>query len=321
MSSKIIAILTDWGDSIGSGHVQRMTSLLWYLISRKNIEAYIVLDQLPPFFPEELRGYWKTEFKPKPGMIIRDMRDSTAGEMRALREISRVLTIDDNGEGRKIADHLIDMLPLTDYKNKSKKDRAPDDLFIYGYGFMNSLYNLIGGSDSPNDITGQKSGKIIEKQIDSSIYPGFHSTEEYTEYLIGLLPADSKYAILRGEHSYLQIKGKRYRLGKESHAETLLSSKVLISHFGILLYEAYLSECRIVCINPSPYHSKLAEMAKVHLGIDNLGEYAGLNRKRAQKIIRDSIREPVSNGVSAQGVYQTVLESLERFCSYLMTVQ
>jgi spore coat polysaccharide biosynthesis predicted glycosyltransferase SpsG len=320
MSSKIIAILTDWGDSIGSGHVQRMTSLLWYLINRKNIEAYIVLDQLPPFFPEELRDYWKTEFNPKPEMIIRDMRDSTAGEMMALREISRVLTIDDNGEGRKIADHLIDMLPHTDNKNKIKK-RAPDDLFIYGYGFMNSLYNLIGQSDSPNDITKQKSGKIIEKKIDSSIYPGFHSTEEYTEFLIDLLPADSRYAILRGEHSYLHIKGKRYRLGEESHAETLLSSKVLISHFGILLYEAYLSECRIVCINPSPYHSKLAERAKDHLGIDNLGEYAGLNRKRAKKIIRDSIREPVSNRISAQGVYQTVLESLERFCSYLMTVQ
>ncbi len=320
MSSKTIAILTDWSNSIGSGHVQRMTSLLWYLINRKNIEAYIVLDQLPPFFPDELRGYWKTEFNPKPEIIIRDMRNSSEGEMRALRKISRVLTIDDNGEGRKIADHIIDMLPRTDNKKKSR-NRAPDDLFIYGYGFMNSLYNLIGGSDSPNDITRQKSDKIIEKQIDSSIYPGFHSTEEYIEYLIGLLPTDSNYAILRGEHSYLQIKGKRYRLDKESLAETLLSSKVLISHFGILLYEAYLSECRIVCINPSPYHSKLAERAKAHLGIDNLGEHAGLNRKRAQKIIRDAIREPVSNRISAQGVYQTVLESLDRFCNYLMTVQ
>jgi spore coat polysaccharide biosynthesis predicted glycosyltransferase SpsG len=316
MSSKTIAILTDWGNSIGSGHIQRMTSLLWHLIISKNINAYIVLDHLPPFFPDELKAYWKTEFTPKPDLIIRDMRDSTASEIRALIEISRVLIIDDNGEGREIADYIIDILPSTE--NSSRNKKAPDNLFIYGYGFMNSLHTIIGKSYVSKDITEQKPDKIIEKKIDFSIYPGFHPSKEYTDFLIGLLPADSKYAILRGDRSYLQIEGKRFGFSEESYAETLLSSKVLISHFGILLYEAYLSKCRIVCINPSPYHSRLTERIKDHLGIENLGEHTALNRKRAQKIIRESIQKPVSDRINVQGVYQKVLESLERFCNYLM---
>ncbi len=319
MSSKTIAILTDWGNSIGSGHIQRMTSLLWYLIISKNINAYIVLDHLPPFFPDELKAHWKTEFTPKPDLIIRDMRDSTASEIRALSEISRVLIIDDNGEGREIADHLIDILPTTENTGRNK-NREPDNLFIYGYGFMNSLHTITGKSHAPKDITEQKPDKIIEKKIDLSIYPGFPPSKEYTDFLIGLLPADSKYAILRGDRSYLQIEGKRYGFSGESYAETLLSSKVLISHFGILLYEAYLSECRIVCINPSPYHSRLAERVKDHLGIENLGEYTALNRKRAQKIIGESIQKPLSDRINVQGVYLTVLESLERFCNYLMSL-
>lgn len=317
MSSKTIAILTDWGNEIGSGHIQRMTALLWYLINSRNIHAYIVLDYLPPFFPDALKSHWKREFTPEPDMIIRDMRDSTASEIRELREISRVLIIDDNGEGRETADYLIDILPTAENTRTNKK-RAPDNLFIYGYGFMNSLHTIIEKNHAPKEITEQESDKIIEKKIDFSIYPGFHPTEEYTDFLIGLLPSDSKYAILRGDRSYLQIKGKSYGFSEESHAETLLSSKVLISHFGILLYEACLSKCRIVCINPSPYHSGLAERVKDHLRIENLGEYAGLNRERAQRIIRESIQEPVSDRVSVQGVYHTVLENLERFCNYLM---
>jgi hypothetical protein len=62
----------------------------------------------------------------------------------------------------------------------------------------------------------------------------------------------------------------------------------------------------------------LTERVKDHLGIENLGEHADLNRKRAQKIIGESIQKPVSDRINVQSVYQTVLESLERFCNYLM---
>lgn len=318
MSSKTIAILTDWGTAIGSGHIQRMTSLLWYLINR-NIHAYIVLDHLPPFFPDALKAHWRREFIPKPDIIIRDMRDSTAREIRELREISRVLIIDDSGEGREAADYLIDMLPAAENTGANKK-KSPDNLFIYGYGFMNSLQTIIEKSHASEEFTEQESETIVEKKIDFTIYPGFHPSEGYTDFLIGLLPADSEYAILRGDRSYLKIKGKSYGFDGESHAEILLSSRVLISHFGILLYEAYLSECRIVCINPSFYHSRLAERVKDHLRIENLGEHTGLKRERAQRIIRESMQKPVSDRVNVQDVYHTVLENLERFCNYLMSL-
>ncbi len=308
MSRKSIAIITDWGEAIGSGHIQRMTALLWFLITVKHIDAYLVTSRLPAGFPEELKPHSKREIENSPVLIIRDMRDSTREEIKKLQEICTVLVIDDIGEGRGCADHAIDIMPNPESRT-FQKDHAP---FIYGYEFLRSLGTLI---DAPptRENTSESYDRIITKDIDYVLYPGFRPSDEYTESLISLLPNDSVFAILSGDQSFLHRHGRRYEIPRDVCAEMLISSKALISHYGILVYEAHLCGCRVACINPTPYHSRLTELAKERITVENLGEYNSLNRDAAQKIIAAMRENPLGNRISVRRIYDEVLENLERF--------
>jgi hypothetical protein len=307
MSRKSIAIITDWGEAIGSGHIQRMTALLWFLITVKHIDAYIVTSRLPAGFPEELKPHVKKEIENSPILIIRDMRDSTREEIKKLQEICTVLVIDDIGEGRACADYAIDIMPNPESRT-FQKDHAP---FIYGYEFFRSLGTLIDAPPARGEAS-ELSDRIITKEIDYALYPGFHPSDEYTESLISLLPNDSVFAILSGEQSCLHRHGQRYEIPRDAFAEILLLSKALVSHYGILVHEAHLCGCRVACINPTPYHSRLTELAKERITVENLGEYNSLNRDAARKIIAATRENPLSSRISVRKIYNEVLENLER---------
>ncbi len=291
-----MTIKTSWGKALGMGHIQRMATLLWYLNERKNIKTFLISDAIPDFFPVELRNYVKTNIDFKPDIIIRDMRDSTEDEITHLKKTGKVIVIDDNGPGRRLADHAIDILPNPDPSERRKKDSG---IFIYGYNFLKAVSDL--------------KGKTIKKELDFAIYPGNSPTKEYIDFLISLLPDNSTYTLLNGENSYLVKNGKKLDACNSSYAEIVLSSRVVISHFGITLYEGYISGCRLISINPTPYHSLLSEMAKDFLSLINLGEFKIMDPGEARFLIQEAVKMPLHKNVNSGHVYKKIIAGLENF--------
>jgi hypothetical protein len=291
----MIAIITAWSESLGMGHIQRMSSLVWYLNESRNIKAFLIIKRLPDSFPPELSKYVKADIDFSPDLIIRDMRDSSEEEIIGLKKISKIMVIDDYGPGRGSADRIIDILPDPE---SEKKDKQFNNL-IYGYNFLKSLSLL--------------KDKTILKNIDTAIYPGNSPTEEYIDFLSSLIPKHSSFAVLNYNNSCLNRNGSRVSINDLSHAEIILSSKAVLSHFGILLYEGLISGCRLISLNPSEYHSKLTDLMKEEADLINLGEYKKINKNSAAKIIKATIRSPLCKEINAREVYNKAIEGLDAF--------
>ncbi len=294
-----IAIKTSAGVSLGTGHLQRMCSLAWHLNEFKNIKAFIVTDAINDSFPVRLKKYLKNNFDFSPDIIIRDMRDSSEDEISFLKKTAPVIAIDDNGPGRKTADCAIDILPNPAEKNKEFNGK----IFLYGFNFLSALKKL--------------DNKIIKKELGFAIYPGNSAGREYINFLASLLPENTSYAVLNGMDSHCVINDKKKYLKDSAYAKTILSSKAVISHFGITLYEGFIAKCRVISINPSEYHSMLADMAKNYLNIINLGESKKLNTAEAKAIIGEALNTPLCSEVNAADAYKQVVQGLENFCGIL----
>ncbi len=302
-NNPVIAIKTSWSDTLGMGHIQRMTSLLWFFNENKKVRTYLLCPSVPDSYPPELLQYVKPDIDFSPDIIFRDMRDSSEQEITNLKKSGKIITIDDNGPGRKLADHAIDILPNPDAATKV----LPYENFIYGYNFLKSLSEI--------------REKEIKKEVAFAIYPGNAAKDEYIDFLISLLPENSGYAILKGKDSFIVKNGVKRSLNESAHAETIISSQVLISHFGLTIYEGYISQCRLVTINPSEYHSRLSELVREKFKLENLGVYSKINNKEAIITIKKTAQSPLTGSVKTKNVYNKIIEGLEEFYNVLKNTQ
>jgi hypothetical protein len=279
-----------------------MASLLRYLNTASDNAAYLLHDHVPPFFPADMRSKVRSGLdRRKTRIIIRDMRDSTEADINKLRESAPVLVLDDLGEGRSRADFLLDLLPNPDPGPEGISADIPE-LFIFGYTFMRTIEPV--------------RRRVFEKTIDFSIYPGADPTGEYSKHILSLLPSGASYALFAGHASHVYSNGSRSEFGQDEYASILLSSKVLVAHFGIMLYEARLAGCRIVTVNPSSYHSRLADVAPGWLDIINLGTMDSLPED-APHTLAAIASMPQAAEISAERVYSAIMENLDRFSRYL----
>lgn len=297
-----IAIISGWDGGLGRGHIQRMASLLDHLVHRTDMPAVLIAGRPPDFFPEDLRRYVLPAPAGRVALFVRDMRDSTAEEIRLLQKTAPVLCVDDLGPGRDLADRAVDLLP-----NPARPDRLPDGgLFLHGYGFRTALAAL--------------GDAVVPKTIDCVVYAGAASSDDDARRLLALVPDDSACAVFRGRGSFLRRGSSVKAIGQDGYARLLLSSRLLISHFGISLYEARAALCRPVALNPTEYHSNLCDIAPEELGIVNLGTRDSLDPSAAAAAIREILAEPPVGEVSASAVYSAVRENLDRFCALLRTM-
>jgi len=277
MANKI-ALQCAWGEYFGSGHIQRMGSLLRYLLMEKGIQAKLVTSPAPPFSLDEMRNHVSSAIEPGTELIIRDMRDSTVQEIEALKKIAPVIVIDDCGEGRNAADLAVDLLPnLAHPRTHETIKEAP---FLYGFNFTKSI------NDLPH--------KDFTKDIDFCIYAGFDATQEYRMFLTGLIPDDASAVILDGKESKLIYHGKTFETDM-IYPFPMLFGKSLISHFGITLFEGNLCGCRIFTINPTDYHSQLADNAAGLLGLTNFGVYPRVDDIRIKNSLKEAASVPKRN--------------------------
>jgi hypothetical protein len=296
---KKISIITGAGGHLGSGHLQRMASLVDFIRKETSHEACIVMGDEAGLLPPALRSLCVDSIPQSSALLIRDIRDSTSEEMRALLRIAPVVAIDDCGSGRNLATHAIDLLP-------NPLDSAPrNDLFLFGHTFTESIRAI--------------TKKRIIKTIDVALYCGYRPAQHTIDHLLSLVPRELTCAILAGNDSRFIKRGQAFALTC-SCAEALLASRVLISHFGITLYEGHLAGCRIVSINPTPYHARLVDKIGPELNPVNLGIIPVEDPLDAAMIILKAARNPLINSIETAMVLEQINGKLRNFLSKLSEI-
>ncbi len=292
MKNREVSIVTGWGDHLGTGHLQRMANLADFINRESSFRAFLICGRKPAFLPDSLHDYFSERIRPECGLIIRDMRNSGIVEMKGLKGLCRVIAVDDCGPGREMADCPIDLLPNLTYAINKK------ELFIYGYTFTDSIRRL---GNHP-----------VRKDIDYALYCGISPSRETVDSLLTLIPDNRSCAILAGSDSRVIKKGTIKPLQK-SYAETLLSARVLISHFGITLYEGHIAGCRLVSINPTGYHSQLADIAKHDLGLTNLGILDAVDHDQARSVVSESCLNALADMIIPAAINKKIEKGLELF--------
>lgn len=291
---KRISIITNAGGHLGSGHVQRMANLADFIRRETTHEVYIVMKGGAGLLPPSLRPLCVDSIPPASSLLIRDMRDSTLEEMSALRRIAPIIAVDDCGPGRNTATQPIDLLP-------NPHDTVPrNDLFLFGHNFTETIRAI--------DM------KTIDKTIDVALYCGFRPAPETVQSLLSLVPEELTCALLAGDDSRI-IEGKKSVPLPCSFAESLLASRVLVTHFGITLYEGHMSGCRIVSANPTAYHASLVDKVDPELNPVNLGILPVPDPSHAASIILKAARNPLVNYIETSMILEQITGRLRSFLS------
>ena len=223
-----ILLLTDRNVSLGSGHIQRMLSLRDYL---NNCGFAVGLAS-----SANVAGGIE--------LFIRDMRDSYTDEIRVLQKTAPVVVIDDRGSGRAAADKVIDLLPHPAHL-VNDTDYHPE-AFLYGYEFCKSLDYCVSS---------------FSKDIPFVMYAGAEADDETINFLLAAAPEELSGVMLANNRRIKIENGKYAGEADRTYAEIILSANVLVSHFGITMYEAALGGASVIAINPSEYHNVLAQNA------------------------------------------------------------
>ncbi|MCX8123326.1 MAG: hypothetical protein N3F66_04090 [Spirochaetes bacterium] len=226
-----ITIVTDSGPHIGQGHWQRMLLLAYHCYH--NSIPVTVLHKTGIRPPEGFPVKFANSIPHTTHCIIRDMRDSSKEDIEILRAIAPVIVIDDCGQGRTLAHAAIDLLPNI-YGTTANTFTSSVPLFLYGYNFYTSLLHA---------------PPIITKDIDCFIYAS-------------TFDAGPLCKALKPHCSYVCSNGNTLDANtviiNSAYAELIARSKVVITHFGITVYEALLCGCHSVILNPTDYHEKLS---------------------------------------------------------------
>ena len=290
--NKAITIITSWGPDLGSGHVQRMAALASFMSDASDVH---IVSPVPGDL-HELHHLFTDSIPAETDLLLRDMRDSGQDEIIALKKIAPVCVLDDLGPGADIADMRLYLLPHPVSGMRNCLD--PDRYFLHGYNFFRSL---------------GESGPVCEKTIDLAVYCPAGDEDYYRT----LAPDGASVAFLKGEESYMLKDGKRIVLHDYSPGRIILESRSLLSHFGILMYEGKLAGCRLYCLNPSSYHSGLADMASAYLGLENLGVRGERDVHTIRERLQKGISFPLKSPVDVEEIRNSVTSKIRNFYNIL----
>lgn len=303
MDKKKITIVTGTGGILGTGHIQRMLNLAVHLNRNNNFSALIFLTQNQHPLEEKFNGLITTSIAADTDLIIKDMRDSTIEEMNSLRRIAPVLAIDDSGMGRDFADYAVNLLPVPSVNGSAVKPET--SLFIYGYNFTEGISLL-------------KSNSSFTKDIDVTVYAGYNPAPKLISSIRESIP-DSAYTVLLKEGKSVNIKGNFLKT-ETPYAEIISRSKIVITHFGLTMFEADACGCKIAALNPTEYHSKLTEIASDDFNIIYSAEYNSLSPEILKKKIETELKKNTETIISPEEILKKINNGTENFIRYINSI-
>lgn len=286
-----ITIITGTGGALGTGHFQRMCFLADSLNSAEKFRVKLFITNGSPVVPGPLRALVTDSMPGKTDLIIRDMRDSLVEDIKFLQEQAPVLVIDDTGPGREQADHVLDLLPNP--VNRS----VPEKMFLYGYNFISEIRTM--------------TTEVIAKDIDVAIYAGYKPDPGVIESIKATIPSDASVVLF--SYGRAQLISEKKVPADTGYTDLLLRSRVLITHFGITMYEGDLAGCRIIAVNPSPYHSELTGMVTGKLNVVPAGEYGNIDHKLVYNEIAHTMKTAGFQIISKSSIRERININFDYF--------
>jgi hypothetical protein len=232
-------------------------------------------------------------------LIVRDMRDSSIEEIKFLQKSAPVAALDDRGSGREAANKIIDLLPHPAHNFEAGAYHP--EAFLYGYEFGKSLAAL---------------GGLVYKDTDFVMYSGADAGA--AEFLLAAAPRELS-GVMFTQGRSLKIKDGKYSGELDrARAGIILSANVLVSHFGITMYEALLGGARIVAVNPSEYHDLLSQSAGGLIARSFLREAA------APELVAETIRREAACGAAKKSVEpldvaKKILSNMDNFVELIFS--
>jgi hypothetical protein len=299
MSKQNIVIITGTGGPLGTGHLQRMLTLASE-IDFKGEYDFLIITNNEELIPSQFRSRAVTTLPEKCSLIIKDMRDSSESEMMELKKKSPVIAVDDTGKGRSRADYIIDLLPNP--VNSLYPQFYKEEFFLYGYNFTREIETAVT--------------KIEEKFIDAVIYTGADPSADSISFIRSILPekAGAVHLTKNGPSDFFTGNPAYEDL---SYGEILAGSKLLITHFGITLFEGFLSGCILFTVNPSDYHRALTDMVRKKM---NITDSADLSVKDAKILLQKKIDESSRKVPSHEEAASAIKKGPENFYSFIRSL-
>jgi hypothetical protein len=300
MDKKKIVIVTGSGGILGTGHIQRMLNLAVQLNSMENYSATIFLKQNHYPLERKFFSILTDNIPHDASLIIRDMRDSSKDEIQQLKKTAPVLVIDDSGAGRESADYSLDLLPLPAEK---QKDVKPDtSVFLYGYNFAEGI-SLLNGS------------VFLKRDIDIAVYAGYEPVPELLSSIRMSIPDSADSVLLKGGKAQ-NFTGSI--LNEETaYSEILSRAKIVLTHFGLTMFEADACGCRIAALNPSPYHGSLTETVKDDFNIIYSGTYESFSNDDLRKVFQMELKREDNKNFSQDEVLKRIKSGTDNFINYI----
>ncbi len=300
MVRKNIIIVTGTGGPLGTGHLQRMLNLASYLENKNEFEVSLLIKSGTYPLPEKFSRIKIDRFPSNADLIIRDMRDSENNEIIALNKIAPVLAVDDAGEGRSRAAFSIDLLPPPG--KYSSDSQFNIERFLYGYNFTLGIESL--GNEY-----------LDTRNIDITIYAGFNPSDELLSNISRSIPGGRRAIILSA--------GKPVVLTGDplpdniTYAEILTSSRIVMTHFGITMFEAVICGCNIAALNPTRYHSELTDSIRNDIRLIHSAEYKSFDPVLMSDDIENELKKNPAEGFYANDILNRINSGLENFTRYI----
>ncbi len=300
MNKKKIVIITGTGGALGTGHFQRMMNLASYMNEKHDFEISFLIKTGDYPVPAEFSMMKISSLPDSCDLIIRDMRDSTKQEMLSLSGIAPVIAVDDAGDGKNCTENSINLLPLP--SSSSSAIKADYSRFLYGYTFTLGVKELIRKN-------------LNERDIDITIYAGF-SPPPALLVLIGKSLPENNRAVLLSAGKPIVLTGDPLP-DNITYSEILARTKIVMTHFGLTMFEAHICGCLIAALNPTPYHSELTETVRREMKIIHLTEYSSFDPVIMGDDLMLHLKKNNIPVTSPEEILSSINNGLENFTRYI----
>jgi hypothetical protein len=149
-----------------------------------------------------------------------------------------------------------------------------------------------------------KEKKSIKKDINIAIYVGYDPDKELISNIKKSIPEDISSTFLND-------------IG---YAEILCRSKIVITHFGITMFEAHICGCEIAALNPSAYHSSLTDLIYDDFGILHMSDYTTFMEDKMFNIIEQNLKIINDKVISIDNILKKINSGNEKFIKYIKEI-
>ncbi len=257
-----VLFCTAGGATYGIGHITRALSLIRAGSSLYSSDLCIArgdTGELPGKMriPPGTEVFRRVEEAGRVDLIVSDMRDTSRREMMAMNRVAPVLSIDDCGPGSGLSFVSVYTLPAV--------------VSVHG-NLQGAEYLIL--DEKIHAVRSGQAGQSIDVLVSFGGEDPFNLTGYVTSVLnsIGVTPVVVTGPLYR--HKMLEDRCRIVHNPSNLH-ELISRSEVLITSFGMTMYEAFYLRTPVVLFNHSPYHFTLAKT----IPAVSLGYFGGIEKE------------------------------------------